>query len=249
LPWNPDARRQQLGGTAFPTRELGGQVWVYTGERAPTEPDTDEAFVRNGMRVSGFTMPIETHWTRVMENMLDWPHLPFVHSATIGRAMSRSAATGRMDVRMEERPYGFTTSIAIDGVAQPGRLDYRFPNVMMLFIGFARRTLVLQVACVPETETRTRMVLTGARDFLRFSVLDSLFHWQNRKIALEDKRVIESSFPALIPPAGEERSVRTDAPPLAFRKVYFTRLRGSSAARDPALVAAERLVRSESTDR
>jgi len=35
-----------------------------------------------------------------MENMLDWPHLPFVHASTIGRNLvSRSG--GHMDIDVE----------------------------------------------------------------------------------------------------------------------------------------------------
>jgi len=32
-----------------------------------------------------------------------------------------------------------------------------------------------------------------------------------------------------VPPPGSEKSVRTDAPTLAFRKLYFERLKGSGA--------------------
>jgi phenylpropionate dioxygenase-like ring-hydroxylating dioxygenase large terminal subunit len=233
VPWNPDARRERLGGLSFPVRELGGQIWVYTGDQADTEPEVDEVFTREGVRVTGFTLPIETHWTRAMENMLDWPHLPFVHSRSIGRSMTDVAATARLDIALTDQPYGFSSSIAIDGVEQPGRLDFRFPNAMTLFLPIPGKTLVMQVACVPETDTRTRMVMVTARDFLMLGWLDWLFNRQNAKIAAEDRAVVESSFPAAVPPSREEQSVRTDAPTLEFRKQYFARLHGSSWSCEP----------------
>jgi nitrite reductase/ring-hydroxylating ferredoxin subunit len=228
VPWNSDARRERLCATAFPARELGGQVWVYTGEAPPGEPETDERYTQEHTRVSTFTTSMDTHWTRVMENMLDWPHLPFVHHTTIGRSMVESARRGRMDIDLQERPYGFTTKISIDGVEQSGRLDYRFPNVMVLYILSGRLSMTMQVACVPETDSRTRLVISTARNFLRSPVFDPIFHWQNRKIVMQDKAIVESSWPVEVPEARQERSVRTDAPPLRFRKVYFQRLKQSS---------------------
>ncbi len=241
VPWNPDARRERLGVMAFPAREVGGQIWVYTGREPTEEPAVDEVFSMPSVRVTAFSIPLATHWTRAMENMLDWPHLPFVHKKTIGRSMVTQARRGRMDIELEERDYGFTTRIRVDGEPQPGRLDYRFPNVMNLFIGIPGRTLVMQVACVPETPSTSRMVVTTARDFAKLGVLDWLFRRQNMKIVSEDKAVVASSFPVEVPPAGEERSVRTDAPTLAFRKTYFTRLHGSafSPAGEPRRAASE----------
>lgn len=230
VPWNPDARRERLCATAFPTRELGGQVWMFTGPGADGEPETDDVFLRADLRVSGFSMAFEAHWTRLMENMLDWPHLPFVHRTTIGRSLVAAAAEGRMDIQLEDKPYGFTSTIAIDGAQQSGRLDYRFPNTMVLHILSGTRSLTLQNTCVPETPTRTRLVVVTARSFLRTRLLDPVFDWQNRRIATQDKAVVESSWPAAVPPAGDERSVRTDAPTLRFRKIYFERL-GPAAAR------------------
>jgi phenylpropionate dioxygenase-like ring-hydroxylating dioxygenase large terminal subunit len=212
---------------AFPAREIAGQIWVYTGREPAEEPVVDEVFLRPEERVTAFSIPLATHWTRAMENMLDWPHLPFVHKRTIGRAMVDKARASRMDIEMEENDRGFTSRIRIDGAPQPGRLDYRFPNVMNLFIGVPRRTLVMQVACVPETDDTSRMVVTTARDFAKLGLFDAIFRRQNLKIVGEDKAVVESSFPARVPPAADERSVRTDAPTLAFRKAYFARLHGS----------------------
>lgn len=231
VPWNPDAKTAQLHGVRVASREIGGLLWVYTAPECEpdTEPSLDEALLRPGVRVSGGAIDWDTHWTRAMENMLDWPHLPFVHGATIGRGML-SRPDARMDIRCEERPWGLHTSIAIDGEERPGSLDLRWPNRMNLFVGGSRRTLVMQVACVPIDAQRTRMILTTGRDFLRARLLDPLFHRLNLRIAGEDKAIVESSAPAEVPPAGDERSVRTDAPTLWFRKRYYKELRAPGPA-------------------
>lgn len=241
VPWNPDAKLASLRGVAFPARELGGQVWLYTApvERPPTEPAVHERLLDKGVRVSGFAVEWETHWTRAMENMLDWPHLPFIHQKTIGKSMVGRAGA-RMDVAWEERPWGAHTHIAIDGKAEPGSLDLRWPNQMNLHIPIPGKLLMMLVACVPINEHRTRMLMIMARDFLTSRLFDPFFHRTNARIALEDKAVVESSFPAVVPPAGEERSVRTDAPTLAFRKRYFAELHGSSARPEDRLTELRR---------
>jgi phenylpropionate dioxygenase-like ring-hydroxylating dioxygenase large terminal subunit len=236
VPWNPDAKLDTLRGVTVPVREVGGQIWVYTApvEAAPTEPEVHEAVLRDGVRVSGFEVVWQTHWTRAMENMLDWPHLPFIHRKTIGKGMVGKAGA-RMDVRLEERPWGAHTYVEIDGERSPGALDLRWPNQMNLHIPVRGKLLMMMVACVPIDDRRTRMLLTMARGFLTSPLFDWLFHRMNARIAEEDRAVVESSFPVEVPPARDELSVRTDAPTLLFRKRYLAELKGStSGAPDPS---------------
>lgn len=233
IPWNPDARRDPLVAQAVPAIERGGLLWIYTapGVTAPGEPAVAPDYLRPEVHVCGEVLEWRTHWTRAMENMLDWPHLPFVHRKTIGRGMlARDDA--RMDVHIEPHEWGAHTTITIDGAPQPGALDLRWPNVMVLQAPLLGRTMVMMVACVPIDAERTRMLLLTGRDFLRLRLLDGLFRRANRTIAGEDRAIVESSDPPEVPPARDERSVRTDALPLLFRKRYYAELRGSSASAD-----------------
>jgi phenylpropionate dioxygenase-like ring-hydroxylating dioxygenase large terminal subunit len=238
VPWNPDAKLATLRGVTVPARELGGQIWIYTAPVAepPSEPEVHEKLLRPGVRVSGLQIEWKTHWTRAMENMLDWPHLPFIHRKTIGKAMVSRAGDARMDVVWEEQPWGAHTHIQIDGQAEGTTLDFRWPNQMNLHIPIPNKMMTMVVACVPIDAGRTRMLLTMARDFLTSPLFDWMFHRANLRIAAEDQAIVESSFPAEVPPASEERSVRTDGPTLIFRKRYFAELRGSSSgvAEEPA---------------
>lgn len=230
VPWNPDAKLANLRGVPVPARELAGQIWIYTApvEAPPTEPEVNAAILGERVRISGGAIVWKTHWTRAMENMLDWPHLPFVHKKTIGKGMTGRSA-GRMDIAWEERPWGAHTHVSIDDKPEPGALDFRWPNQMNLYVPIRGRLLMLMVACVPLDEGRTNMLMTVARDFLRPSLFDAIFHRMNLRIAGEDQAIVESSFPREVPPAGEERSVRTDGPTLVFRKRYFAELKGSSS--------------------
>ncbi len=235
VPWNPDAKLQTLRGVTVPARELAGQIWVYTAplEQAPSEPEVHENLLAEGVRVSGFQVVWNTHWTRAMENMLDWPHLPFIHKGTIGKSMvgkiDRAGGGSRMDVTWEGRPWGAHTFIDIDGKREEGSLDLRWPNQMNLHIPIKGKVFMMAVACVPLDQTRTAMLMMMARGFMTSPIFDWLFHRMNAKIANEDKAVVESSFPVEVPPPGDEKSVRTDGPTLLFRKRYFAELQGSSS--------------------
>ena len=232
VPWNPDAKLSNLHADTVPVRELAGQVWIYTAVNrdAPDEPTVNPYFLAPGVRVSGTTVEWRAHWTRAMENMLDWPHLPFVHRASIGRGLVPLLA-GRLEILREEQPWGVRSRVAVDGVERPGMLDYRWPNQMNLHITLFGKPVVLAVACVPATTQLTRMMLTIARPFLTSPLFDGLFNYSNRRIAKEDQAIVESSFPVEMPDARDEKSVRTDALTLRFRKDYLARLKGTAATR------------------
>jgi phenylpropionate dioxygenase-like ring-hydroxylating dioxygenase large terminal subunit len=232
VPWNPDARLERLGGTALGAREIGGLLWLYTGlGAAPQEPSPPEIFARDDLTLFGESMVWNIHWTRAMENMLDWPHLPFVHAKTIGRSL-KDVTAKRADVFWEERPDGGSVAVEVDGERREAVLQYHFPNVMELLIDPRDRIFRLFVACVPVDEERTQLLLFGLRNFLRLRVLDPFFCRMNRRIAAEDRAIVESSQPPRVPPPNEEISVRTDAPTLAFRRIYRQRLLGTRVSKD-----------------
>lgn len=229
VPWNPDAKRDRLGAVALPVREIAGLLWLYTGFEPSAEPEPSETFAAQKMTVCAQSAVWNAHWTRVMENMLDMPHLPFVHRSTIGKGLNHLTGGARMELFLEERSYGARISNAVDGIARPGALEYRFPNIMELFIDPPGRLLRLMVACIPEDEKTTRLLLLTMRDFARWRLLDPVFRRMNAKIAAEDRAIVESSLPNEVPPPGEELSVRTDAPTLFFRRLYRQKLLGSDA--------------------
>jgi len=226
VPLNPDAKLGSLGGVALPTRERAGQIWMFTGLEPTGEPAISERLEAPDVRVTGVRAEWGAHWTRAMENMLDWAHLPFVHRRTIGKSLV-SRVHERMEVKWETTPWGASSHIELDGKPEPGSLDMRWPNQMNLFIPVPERTLIMAVACVPKTETTTTMLLVMARSFMRSPLFDGLFHRKNLQIALEDKAIVESSSPSEIPRAQDEQSVRTDGFTLHFRKRYDRELRSS----------------------
>ncbi len=245
IPLNPmpEEKRQRFAATAFPVRERGGLVWLYTrpGTEAPDEPHVPEALEKPGVHVWLYAETWNAHWTRAMENMLDSPHLPFVHRRTIGGALRRRMKPdSRMDVEVEPTPTGFRTYASLDGEKPQGFLDWLRPNGMRLNIPIPGRLMQLHMWCVPVDATHVRMMLASARDFVRTQPLAALVDRYNTRILREDKAVVESSLPLEAPPVSEERSVATDRATLAFRRWYLERKKhgGDVAAEEAPSLAS-----------
>jgi phenylpropionate dioxygenase-like ring-hydroxylating dioxygenase large terminal subunit len=228
-PFNPDAKRQYLHAQPLPLREDHGLLWLYTGFEPEVEPDFPETFSIKNTLICAQETVWRAHWTRVMENMLDMPHLPFVHRRTIGKDLAQKIDQ-HMDVFWRERPYGARIDGAINGEPRMGALEYRYPNLMELLIDPPGRIFRLMAICLPQDDTTTKLILLTIRDFARWPILNPIFRIMNQRIANEDKRIIESALPMEVPPPSEEASLRTDAPTLAFRRIYRQKLQGSSVA-------------------
>lgn len=234
VPLNPDAKRERLFATSVPARDVGGLLWVYTAPvaEAPHEPELPETLTMPKLARTYLEVDWKAHWTRAMENMLDSPHVPFLHAKTIGRFVRPYLKPdSRMDIVWEDTPYGGRTRAIIDHdtTRDAGSLDYYRPNIMVLNIPMPNQVFRMHAICVPVTKDVTKMIVVGARSFARLPLLNPLFNWSNRRIVQEDQAAVESSDPPEVPPPSEEVSVRTDKATLRFRKYYLEVLKDSSA--------------------
>lgn len=231
VPLNPDAKRHLLGATALPVRQYGDLIWVHTAanEQAPA-PQVPEGLTADGLARIYVERHWHCHWTRAMENMLDSPHLPFVHRRSIGRAMrQRMRPDSALTVRWEDTPAGGRAYSSLDGQESPAFLEYFRPNIMVLNIPIPGKHLRIHALVIPEAAGWTRLIVAGSRDFARLRLLNPWFAWMNGRIADEDMVVVESAGCAEVPPAAQEHSVATDRATLQFRKYYYQTLRTSDA--------------------
>ena len=230
VPLNPDAKLASLGAAALPVRRIGELIWVYTsvGTAPPGEPTVPTGLSDPGLARCYVEREWDCHWTRAMENMLDSPHLPFVHRRTIGRVYrSRMKPDSRMDIAWEDTPWGGRARALLDGEDSGGVLEHHRPNVMTLHIPIRGRRFEIHALVIPAEPGRTRLIVAGSRDFARCRLFSPLFAWMNGRIADEDMAVVESSGPDECPPASQERSVASDRATLRFRKYYYDELRSS----------------------
>lgn len=239
VPLNPDAKREQLFARALPAGDFGGFVYVFTdllapGATPPPPPHVPDGLTDPSLARTVLMVDWKAHWTRAMENMLDSPHLPWVHRKTIGKAMrARMTRDSRMDIAWEEKPWGGRATMSLDGSDRDAWLDFFQPNLMALHIPIPGKVLRMHSIMVPIDADTTRMWVVGVRSFAKARVLNPLFNWMNARIAAEDKAVVESSDPKVVPRPALEASVATDRATLRFRKYYFDVLEGSGSTPPP----------------
>jgi hypothetical protein len=130
-----------------------------------------------------------------------------------------------MEMLFEKNPWGFITKPSVNGKAEDGQLDYRFPNMMVLHIPLPIGSMRLLFVSVPIDAQNVRVVIITMRNFLKLPMFDWLFNWANKRVAREDKPIVETSSPAEIPDPRLERSVRTDYPTLYFRRQYLDKIK------------------------
>lgn len=243
IPFNPDLDRGRIRATAVPVRERGGLVWLYTGLEAQGEPVVPAALTDPGFSVYRVTDDWDCHWTRAMENMLDSPHVPFLHRKTIGRFVRPyMTPDSKMTQEIVPTEHGFEILGKIDD-RPSGKLIFTRPNGMSLDTIPKGPVLRIHVWCVPIDARRTRMILAVARNFGQYNPLVWWFDRFNDRVLAEDRAVVESSDPPEVPPASEEVNVPTDKPTLRFRTWYLktfpaTDPTAPSAARQAAAQAA-----------
>lgn len=207
-------------------------IWIHTAPlgSAPPEPVAPLGLTAPGLSRTYVERDWACHWSRAMENMLDSPHLPFVHRRSIGRVLRRRMTErSRMDIVWEDTPHGGRASAMLDDQAPGAVLEFFRPNIMALTIPIPGRHLRIHAIVTPTAPGATRLTVVGSRDFARFGLLDPLFAWLNGRIADEDRAVVESSGPEEVPPPGVEPSLPTDRATLRFRNYYHHSLRGSAA--------------------
>ena len=227
VPLNPDARLETLSARALPTRVVGDLVWVFTGTTTEgTEPVVPEDLSDPQIARTYVSRTWACHWTRAMENMLDSPHLPFVHRRTIGRSLrQRMRPDSRMQIDWEDTDYGGKARAILDGQDNDAVLEFHRPNIMTLHIPIPGRRFKIHALVLPLDARRTQLTVVGSRDFLRWSIFNPFFSAMNGRIADEDKAVVESSGLAETPPASAEHSVGSDRATLQFRRYYYASLR------------------------
>jgi phenylpropionate dioxygenase-like ring-hydroxylating dioxygenase large terminal subunit len=205
---------------AVPVRVLGGALWVFTGAEPTDEPVLPESLQGDAERFGTYAEEWQAHWTRAVENFIDFAHPAYVHPDTIGAftlPYSEGDAVGRSEVM--PTAWGFRTLNYVQERGAGIRLDWYRPNLSVLHFG-PQDEAKLHVFSIPITATRTRVMtvrrLPRGTDALAWSRRAARV---DSPILEEDRAVVESQV-GEVPPDGQELSVATDAPSIAFRRWY-----------------------------
>lgn len=216
---------------AYPTHEAHGLIFIYWGQPADRLPpprwfdDLDDSFSYGSARD-----PWHAHYSRVIENQLDVPHVPFIHHNTIGRG-NRTIIDGpwvewcdpdRFFVYTSLRQEDGTPARRADEMARPEKqfhLDFIFPNLWQNWI--SRQVRVVAVFA-PVDDENTMLYLRFYQNFVQTPGVRSLINRSatifNTFVAHQDRRVVVTQRPFRSDLRMGEKLIPGDGPIIAYRR-------------------------------
>ena len=222
-PNNPIRRRMAL--EPFLVREAHGLVFLWNGEAAEATDDIPffdfEGYHCDGSEV---LVPWDTHYSRSVENQLDFAHLAFVHASTIGRLATEVADGVVTEVD------GDHITTWVDG--QDGRLELIGPNLWRLRIS---PDLYQFLAMCPVDDERMVYVMRTYQRIVPWPGLRWLFGklqvFTNQFVLRQDERVVVSQEPKIGDLQSGEVLVPSDRPIIEYRR-WRERLRSPGRGRE-----------------
>jgi len=205
-----------FGVATFPAREADGYIWVWRGPvpvgelpAVPVHPDTLD--MRHGNAIGIWN----AHYTRCIENVCDFSHLPFVHKTTIG-LFKKNWVTS---IEMEERPGGFRAQLVEKG--QPMQsLEFLYPNRWLLRLA---PQIMLGLVFAPIDDDHT---FVYGRTWYRLPVpgigllMNAYTRFSQFMVFREDWPIVASQIPGDVLYAADEKLLPSDAPVIAYRKLH-----------------------------
>lgn len=206
--------------TAYRAEERYGLVWVCLADpRAPIPPypqAEDPAFRTIWMRFR-----FKASAPRVIENVMDFAHYPWVHPGVLGhreKPVYPDAA-----VRVSDGEIGYT----VDDEAMNATLEYRasLPLTLQLTVGSrtpgagAEEVKALFFVACPITDRETTFYFGYAQNFA-LDQPDEAWAQFNTSIIEQDRPIVEAQRPEELPlDLGAELHLRgSDAPAVEYRR-------------------------------
>jgi phenylpropionate dioxygenase-like ring-hydroxylating dioxygenase large terminal subunit len=207
---------------SLPTRIIAGLVWVFTGQDN-LEPQLPDSLMRSPESYFIYHEVWNAHWTRLIENAMDYVHLPFVHRNSFGGEIVKHAtkagsfvefqiAQTEYSVQVFNRLHSIESGFAIE----PGfAFEWYQPNLVILKFDRMGIPIRMHSFAIPLNQNQTRYLI--AIELLEPHAAEIAKEFLPPII--EDRVVIESHN-GEIPATTEECNVPSDRATLLFRRWY-----------------------------
>jgi phenylpropionate dioxygenase-like ring-hydroxylating dioxygenase large terminal subunit len=221
----------------YPMQEKYGFVWLFYGdlpeEERPPIPPLPE-FEDPNLHHLFYEFRVNAHYTRTLENALDFAHISIVHANSFGKGFDREQKIEKYEVNVEDwgvnaivnfkqytRPKGFLKFFHRPGTTEvKSKISFYLPNINKMEGYFVGGKLVNFGIHVPIDDNTTLVKRIQFRSFFTYPWADLLFQRSNVKINQEDRVVAESEYPKAIPnDLSDEVHVSCDGVSLAYRKL------------------------------
>ena len=199
--------------------EQNGYVWLWRGPETAADslPPVPEHSMLAGRRFGESLSIWPAHYTRCIENVCDYSHLPFVHRTTIG-LFKRNTHT---QIEMESLAGGFRAYLMNKGKRHQC-LEFLYPNMWVLrVVDFNIMSAVFAPIDDHTTQvygrTYYRLPVPGLRP-----LMDAYTRLSQFLVFREDFPIVASQTPGNVSDVKDEKLLPSDAPVIAYRKLHRT---------------------------
>jgi phenylpropionate dioxygenase-like ring-hydroxylating dioxygenase large terminal subunit len=208
----------------FHVTERYGLVWVSLGKPSQEPPHFPELHDASYRTILAGPYAFHAQGPRILENFLDVAHLPIVHAGWLGDPAHASMP----EYKVETTADGVIAhDIPIwqpdpDGAGRPAQVSYTFQVHRPLVASFRKkqedRCMLMAYMVTPIDEQHSVAWAILSLNYAHDIPDAELLAFQN-KITAQDKPVVESQRPELLPlDLQEELHLRSDQTAIAYRR-------------------------------
>jgi phenylpropionate dioxygenase-like ring-hydroxylating dioxygenase large terminal subunit len=202
--------------TAYSVREDAGYVWLWRGPKvaAAALPPLPRQPILDGL-IFGETHYIwNAHYTRCIENVIDYSHLPFVHRKNLG-AFIKNPAT---QVLVKPFTGGFNFYLADRDDFERQFVEFVYPTLWANRIG---KRFVMAATFVPVDDAHTDVYVRWYHKLpgLVRPLVDLYGQFSQYIVFNDDLPIVASQQPSNVDDANIDKLVPSDAALVAFRKL------------------------------
>jgi phenylpropionate dioxygenase-like ring-hydroxylating dioxygenase large terminal subunit len=200
----------------YQTREEGDYIWLWRGPKVDSSdlPEAPHQDLPEKTIFGEFSQIWPAHYTRCIEGVVDYSHLPFVHTKTLG--LFRRNPVTRVEVSSIKD--GFKTSL-IEDQNERHFVNLTFPNIWTQPLG---DNYAMSVMFAPIDDSHTEVYQRWHHKF-RFPLLRPFINLWGRFsvyfVFSEDMKVLDSQRPRSADDASTEKLVPSDAAIIAYRRM------------------------------
>jgi phenylpropionate dioxygenase-like ring-hydroxylating dioxygenase large terminal subunit len=232
---------KQAKMTTYSVQEKYGWIWLFLGDGVPpklqTIPELSQLPTASLRSIQG-EFNWKANYERVLENGLDFAHAPFVHAGAFGNPDAPEIA----ELSIDNCPSGASATVLLKATPPKGlwkllatgerapiktRTGFMLPNLTFLEVSLPFGTLTIWTAHVPIDLYTTVSKWINFRSFFTGKWADQDAYNRTIKIFEQDKPIVESQRPQIIPPElNAELFVAADALQLEYRKLRQQAVKG-----------------------
>lgn len=217
VPAEPESWRipAQMRVNVWTTRERSGYIWTWRGPAivAKDLPPLPVQPVLTGLSYGETHYTWDNHYSRCVENVLDYSHLPFVHRHTLGVAI-RDPVT-----KVEVKPFdgGFNFYL-VPSKNDRQHVEFIYPNLWANRVG---NSFVMAATFVPIDTTHTEVYVRWYHKLPRWMApLTNAFGLLAQRIVFKDDLpIVATQQPGNVDLAERDHLVPSDGGVIAYRKL------------------------------